>query len=81
MPVALSGPDDFRAFDAPGYAKAATNFELSPAGAGTRVRTETRVVGTDAASSRRFRAYWLLIRPGSGIIRHSWLAAIERRVR
>ena len=42
--------------------------------------TETRIAGTDTASTRRFRAYWLLIRLGSGAIRRSWLKAIRRRL-
>jgi hypothetical protein len=41
--------------------------------------TETRVACTDAASARRFARYWWLIRPASGTIRRSWLAAIKRR--
>jgi hypothetical protein len=43
------------------------------------VTTETRVyAGTDAAR-RRFAIYWRFIRPGSGIIRRSWLEAIKTR--
>jgi hypothetical protein len=76
-PVAIR---DFSGFDEPGYAKAAMNFTVEPAGAGSRVTTETRIVGTDAAARRKFRAYWLLIRLGSGAIRRSWLKAIRRRL-
>jgi len=69
-------PDaDFRAFDEPGYAKMAMDFRFD----GTRLTTETRVLLTDAAARRRFRAYWLLIRPFSGLIRRAWLRAIKRR--
>lgn len=71
---------DFSAFDEPGYAKAAMNFTVRTEGNGSRVTTETRIVGTDAESTRRFRRYWLLIRPGSGAIRRSWLKAIRRRL-
>jgi hypothetical protein len=28
---------------------------------------------------RTFAVYWRIIRPGSGIIRRSWLEAIKRR--
>jgi len=45
----------------------------------TRIETETLVAGTDQASTRRFRPYWALIRLPSGLIRRSWLAAIDRR--
>ncbi len=34
---------------------------------------------TDAAARRRFRLYWLAIRPFSGLIRRLWLRAIKRR--
>jgi hypothetical protein len=37
------------------------------------------VACTDASSARRFARYWRLIRPASGAIRRSWLAAIKRR--
>lgn len=72
--------DDFASFDEPGYAKAAMNFSVSAEGGGSRVTTETRIVGTDAAATRKFRPYWLLIRLGSGAIRRSWLKAIRRRL-
>jgi hypothetical protein len=72
--------DAFAAFDEPGYAKAALNFSVRPEGGGSRITTETRIVGTDAEATRKFRRYWLLIRPGSGAIRRSWLKAIRRRL-
>jgi hypothetical protein len=73
--------DDFAAFDQAGYAKMAVSFRLNPIAGGSaiRLRTETRVACTDAASARRFARYWRLIRPASGAIRRSWLAAIKRR--
>jgi hypothetical protein len=55
---------------------AVMNFRVEPDG---RLTTETRVhAGTDAAR-RSFAVYWRIIRPGSGIIRRSWLEAIKRR--
>jgi hypothetical protein len=71
---------DFAGFVEPGYAKAAMNFTVAPEGNGSRIRTETRIVGTDAAATRKFRLYWLAIRLGSGAIRRSWLKAIRRRL-
>jgi hypothetical protein len=71
--------DDFRTFDEPGYAKAALNFTVRPEGTGSRIATETRIVGTDAEATKSFRRYWLVIRLGSGAIRRSWLKAIRRR--
>jgi hypothetical protein len=72
--------DDFSAFSEPGYAKATMNFRVAPEGEGSRITTETRVLGTDPRASRKFRLYWLVIRPGSGAIRRSWLKAIRRRL-
>jgi hypothetical protein len=69
---------DFVAFSEPGYAKAAIAFTVFPERQGTRVKTETRVVGTSAEATRLFRRYWLVIRPASDAIRRSWLAAIRR---
>jgi hypothetical protein len=43
------------------------------------VTTETRVYAGTPAARRRFAIYWRFIRPGSGIIRRSWLEAIKRR--
>jgi hypothetical protein len=79
QPWRLRGGDtpggDFAAFDRPGYAKLAINWRLD----GTTLSTETRVLATDAAARRRFRRYWMAIRPFSGLIRRVWLRAIERR--
>ena len=72
--------EDFAGFDEPGFAKAALNFHVAADGEGSRITTETRIAGTDAAASRKFRRYWLLIRLGSGAIRRSWLKAIRRRL-
>ncbi len=71
--------DDFVGFDEPGYAKMAFDFTATPAGQGTRLATETRVFLTDDASRRRFAAYWFVVRPFSGVVRRSWLAAAKRR--
>ena len=46
---------------------------------GRTLTTETTVFAADAASRRRFRPYWLVIRPFSGLVRRLWLRAIKRR--
>jgi hypothetical protein len=71
---------DFSTFAEPSYSKAAMNFRVTPDGDGSRITTETRVVGTDAEATRKFRRYWFAIRLGSGAIRRSWLKAIRRRL-
>ena len=79
--IAVAGGEDFAAFDHAGYARMAVNFRLAPIAGGRAIQlsTETRVACTDARSARRFARYWWLIRPVSGAIRRSWLAAIKRR--
>ncbi len=80
-PIPFDTPADFLAFDRPGHAKTVARLEAVDLGDGiTRIETETVVVGTDPASTRRFAPYWAFIRLPSGLIRRSWLAAIDRRV-
>ena len=77
--VPLASPADFAAFDREGYAKGIMSFTVAPLGPGqTRLRTETRVLPLGRAAARKFRLYWLFVRPGSGLIRRIWLAAIKR---
>lgn len=71
--------EDFVAFAEPGYAKMAMDLRAVPDGDGSRLETETRVYLTDALARRRFRAYWLVVRPFSGLVRRSWLKAAKRR--
>jgi len=63
---------------AAGTAKAAWNFTVKPCADGTtELRTETRVLCADAATRRRFRTYWTLVAPFSGLIRREMLAAFR----
>lgn len=71
----VTDKDQFQSFQEPGYAKVAFNFRLEEG----QLSTETRIAGTDAKARRLFGLYWLLIRPGSGLIRREWLRAIDRR--
>ena len=75
-------PLDAQAFadhEGPGTVKVAFSLEVAERGTTTLVTTETRIVGTDATARRAFGRYWLIIRGPSGLIRRSWLAAIDRR--
>ncbi len=72
-------PAGYRALDAPGFVKAAMNFQIEPHQGGSRVTTETRVAGTDTNAIRAFTPYWRTILPGSWVLRVTWLAAIARR--
>jgi hypothetical protein len=72
---------EFQNFTKPGFAKAVWNFVLTPQPNGiTKLSTETRVLCLDETSRRRFRFYWLFIRPFSGLTRIEVLRAIKRQV-
>ncbi|HEU4461915.1 MAG TPA: hypothetical protein VFR75_04925 [Solirubrobacterales bacterium] len=71
----VTSKEQFLSFQEPGYAKTAFNFRIEDG----ELSTETRIAGTDARARRLFGLYWLLIRPGSGLIRREWLRAIDRR--
>jgi hypothetical protein len=70
--------DDFIAGPPRGWALAGWSFRVIPLDAlVTELRTETRVwCAPDALL--KFRAYWLLVRPGSGLIRRAMLKSVRR---
>ena len=70
--------DSFRGLPPAGLALAGWNFSVHPRSGGVcELRTETRV--RCAADARlKFRGYWLLVRPGSGLIRRMMLRSIRR---
>ena len=71
--------DTFHTPPPEGQALAGWNFTVEARSDGmSMLRTETRVWCAPDAR-RKFRLYWLLIRPGSGLIRRSMLRAIRRR--
>ena len=75
----VSSAEEWERFSAPSYVKAAMSFRAEEAEGGALLTTETRVLATDEASRRRFGRYWRVIRPGSGVIRRSWLRAAAHR--
>ncbi len=62
----------------PGLSKSAWNFTFEYSGNTTVVTTETRVQCTDRSSRRKFRLYWLFIRPFSGLMRSYMLKELKR---
>ena len=70
---------EFTAFSEPGFVKIGANLLARPSRQGAFVSTQTRVLATDPRTRRVFGAYWLFIRPFSGLIRRSWLQAAARR--
>ena len=75
----LRDADEFVTFDGAGFVKLAMAFRFEPRETGTYLVTETRMQPTDPRSHRRFVYYWNVIRPGSGLVRRSWLSAAKRR--
>ena len=70
---------DFAAGPPRGFALAGWNFMVTARADGrTELRTETRVWCAPDVRAR-FRAYWLVIRPWSGLIRHAMLREIRLR--
>lgn len=79
-------PDEFIAFNEPGYVKIAWTIRADSDGPSASVaRTETRALATDAESRRLFRRYWSFVSPGVVLIRLAVLRQIrteaERRAR
>jgi len=72
-------PEEFAAFDEPGYAKIVWTMAVEPTGPDTsNFRTETRVITTDPGSRQRFRRYWSLVSPGVVLIRYEMLRLVRR---
>jgi hypothetical protein len=67
--------EEFIAYARPDTCKAVIDFRVGTAS----LATETRVHVADPAARRRFRLYWLVIRPFSGLIRILLLRAARRR--
>ncbi len=82
-PRAAPDPTDLNelaAFSEPGWLKLGMEFVLEPVDADrTKITTSTLCAPTDESARRRFRPYWWLIRPFSGLIRRDLLAALARR--
>jgi hypothetical protein len=67
--------EEFLADARPDFCKAVIDFRIGDA----QLSTETRVHVADPAARRKFRRYWLVIRPFSGLIRILLLRAARRR--
>jgi hypothetical protein len=69
---------EFTNFHREGSAKAVWSFSLTAADGDTRLTTETRVQTFGRSATLKFRAYWLLVSPFSGLIRKAMLREVER---
>jgi len=71
--------DNFSGPVRPGLARAVWNFQVQQTKPGrTMLSTETRVICGDAGSRAKFRIYWLVVRPFSGLIRRLMLNSVKR---
>jgi hypothetical protein len=72
-------PDEFVAFNEPGYVKIVFTLRADNAGSGNSVfRTETRAIATDPVSRKKFRRYWTFLSPGIVAIRRLLVPAVKR---
>jgi hypothetical protein len=71
-------PDQFDAFDEPGYVKIAWTLRADPTGFNKSLFcTETRAATTDHAARVKFRLYWSLFSPGIVLIRRLLLKQLR----
>jgi hypothetical protein len=71
-------PDEFAAFNEPGYVKIAWTLRTNTFGHDDCIfRTETRAVATDAEARKRFRRYWSLLSPGIIAVRRVLLPVVK----
>ena len=72
--------DEFLACDRPDVAKAVMDLRVHAEGEErSLLTTETRVHISDASTRRKFRRYWLVIKPFSGLTRILLLRAARRK--
>jgi hypothetical protein len=71
----LGNAAEFLAYHRPDSCKAVIDFRVGP----SLLSTETRVHAGGPEARRKFRRYWLVIRPFSGVIRILLLRAARRR--
>ena len=70
---------EFVLFQQPGYARAAWNLavhELAPGK--SLLATETRIQVFGREAQLKFGAYWMLVKPFSGLVRRSLLRSVRR---
>ena len=71
-------PEEFAAFDEPGYAKIVWTLAADPLGPNESMFiTRTRVATTDSMARERFRRYWAAFSPGILIIRFEGLRLVK----
>ncbi len=77
--IVRTDPDEFRRPLPQGAAKVAWDFVVSKVSdKSSIVTTETRIWRPDESARRRFRMYWTVIRPFSGLLRRVMLKEIRQ---
>jgi hypothetical protein len=72
-------PDQFAAFNEPGYVKIVWTIRADPINVTESVfRTETRAIATDPVARSTFRRYWSFLSPGIIVIRWAVLGPVKR---
>ncbi len=73
--------EEFRHFEQPGWAKAVWSFVIEPTGTNrVRLVTETHIRCFGDGARRRFRLYWTVVGPFSGLIRRDMLRLVRQAV-
>lgn len=80
IPFVDCRPEEFAAFDAPGWGKVAWAIVLTPFGQGTRIVFELRVTATSEDAWTEQRRYLRLIGPFSHLIRRHLLGMLAREL-
>jgi hypothetical protein len=77
--VSRMSPQQFAAFEEPGWGRIAANFSLRPYGTTrTLISYEARTATGDPDAARRFARYWALVRPFVRHIMRAALTAVRR---
>ena len=77
--VTINSLDEFLTFERPGFCKAAVNLQIVSQKEGVSLlSTETRVLSYGYAKDK-FKSYWQVIKPFSGIIRREILRKIKKQ--
>jgi hypothetical protein len=72
-------PDEFAAFQEPGYVKIVWTLRSDPIGITESIfRTETRALTTDSSARAKFRLYWSCFSPGIRLVRRMMLRSLKR---
>jgi hypothetical protein len=72
-------PEEFAAFQEPGYVKIVWTLRAERISAGTSMaRTETRVTTTGPIARAKFRRYWAFLSPGIRLIRRIALKTVKQ---